>query len=104
MTNPYRQDAAAVLAAHASTPAGLTPAEAGARLAADGPNELRETVSRPAWRMLLAQFIEPMILILLAAAGFAVLLAALYSIMMAVKHHVLQPVANIAEAASQTFR
>ncbi len=74
MTNPYRQDAAAVLAAHASTPAGLTPAEAGARLAADGPNELRETVSRPAWRMLLAQFIEPMILILLAAAGFAFVL------------------------------
>ena len=74
MTNSYRQDAAAVLAAHASTPAGLTPAEAGARLAADGPNELRETVSRPAWRMLLAQFIEPMILILLAAAGFAFVL------------------------------
>jgi len=39
--------------------------------------------------------------LLLAAAGFAVLLAALYAIMMAVKHHVLQPVANIAEAASR---
>ena len=71
MTNPYRQDVAAVLAAHASTPAGLPAAEARARLATDGPNELRETVSRPAWRMLLAQFTEPMILILVAAAGLA---------------------------------
>lgn len=47
---------------------GLSAREAEARLAKYGPNELKETVSRPPWKMLLAQFIEPMILILEAAA------------------------------------
>lgn len=53
---------------------GLSAAEAATRLAAHGPNELQETISRPAWKMLLAQFVEPMILILLAAAVLSFLL------------------------------
>ncbi|MDR0993030.1 MAG: cation-translocating P-type ATPase [Verrucomicrobiota bacterium] len=52
---------------HTST-LGLSTAEAAERLQRHGPNELQESISRPAWKMLLAQFIEPMILILIAAA------------------------------------
>ena len=60
--------AADVLRGLSTTPAGLSPEEAADRLSRHGPNELRETASRPAWRMLLGQFTEPMILILEAAA------------------------------------
>ncbi len=68
MSSPHIQTAEEVLAALRSTAAGLSAAEAAARLAGHGPNELQETISRPAWKMLLAQFVEPMILILVAAA------------------------------------
>jgi len=47
---------------------GLSEQEAARRLAADGPNLLREAPPRPAWRMLLDQFRDFMILMLLAAA------------------------------------
>lgn len=68
MNSPHTHTVEAVLADLRSSPEGLSSAEAAARLAAHGPNELQETISRPAWKMLLAQFTEPMILILVAAA------------------------------------
>ena len=71
MIAPHARKIEDVLAALQSSPGGLPAAEAAARLAAHGPNELQETISRPAWKMLLAQFVEPMILILVAAAGLS---------------------------------
>ena len=68
MNAPHSLPIEDVLANHRTALAGLPPAEAAARLAAHGPNELRESISRPAWKMLLAQFVEPLILILVAAA------------------------------------
>jgi Ca2+-transporting ATPase len=56
-----------VLASLGSGAAGLTSAEAAARLAADGPNELAATGARSAWRTFAAQFRNALILILLAA-------------------------------------
>ena len=50
---------------------GLSAAEVAARQRQYGLNEVQEGISRPAWKMLLGQFIEPMILILCAAAGLA---------------------------------
>ena len=47
---------------------GLSADEAARRLAADGANQLQEAPPRPAWRMLLDQFRDFMILMLLAAA------------------------------------
>ncbi len=74
MISPHLQPAAEVLTALRSARNGLSAAEAAARLAAHGPNELQETISRPAWKMLLAQFGEPMILILVAAAALSLAL------------------------------
>ena len=68
MIQPHLQRVEEVLAGLQTSADGLSTAEATARLAAHGPNELQETISRPAWKMLLSQFIEPMILILVAAA------------------------------------
>ncbi|MEO5863246.1 MAG: calcium-translocating P-type ATPase, PMCA-type [Burkholderiales bacterium] len=47
---------------------GLTPSEAVNRLARYGPNEIQEGVRRSPWRMLLDQFTDFMIVVLLAAA------------------------------------
>ena len=74
MTAPHTRKVEEVLAGLRSAAAGLSAAEAAARLAAHGPNELQETISRPAWRMLVAQFVEPMILILVAAAVLSLFL------------------------------
>ena len=71
MIAPHARKIEDVLAALQSSPGGLSAAEAAVRLAAHGPNELQESISRPAWKMLLAQFVEPMILILVAAAGLS---------------------------------
>lgn len=68
MSAVHTQSVEEVLTTQRTTSAGLTPAEAAERLERHGPNELRETISRPAWHMLLAQFREPLILILVAAA------------------------------------
>ncbi len=46
---------------------GLTAAEAAARLARDGPNELRGVPPVPVWHRLLAQFQDPLIYLLLVA-------------------------------------
>jgi len=68
MSHPHTQPLEDILTSLATTSSGLSAAEAAQRLKSHGPNELQESISRPAWRMLLAQFIEPMILILIAAA------------------------------------
>ncbi len=51
--------------------AGLTSAEASGRLTRDGPNALAEAKRRSPWRILLAQFKDLMVLVLVAAAVLA---------------------------------
>ena len=46
---------------------GLSAAEAAARLARDGPNELRAKPLVPVWRRILAQFQDPLVYLLLVA-------------------------------------
>ncbi|WP_439590301.1 cation-translocating P-type ATPase [Hydrogenophaga sp.] len=50
---------------------GLSAHEAAARLARDGPNELRAAASIPTWRRILGQFQDPLIYLLLAAVAIA---------------------------------
>ncbi len=50
---------------------GLTSQEASRRLAQDGPNELRSTPRRPAWRRFLSQFHDPLVYLLLVAVAVA---------------------------------
>lgn len=50
---------------------GLTAAEAARRLASDGPNTLHERPPVPRWRQALAQLQDPLVYLLLAAAGVA---------------------------------
>ena len=56
---------------------GLTALEAAARLARHGPNELDATPRTPAWRILLHQFSGLIVILLLAAAGVALLMGEL---------------------------
>ena len=66
---PYLEPGAAVAAAHGTEPAvGLSTAEAGRRFAEVGANALAETARIPAWRRLIEQFRDVLILVLLAAA------------------------------------
>jgi Ca2+-transporting ATPase len=67
-SEPWRRDEADV-AAELGTDvgSGLTSAEAAARLARYGPNELEAAAAVPAWRKFLAQFADPLIYLLLAA-------------------------------------
>ncbi|KQV81197.1 cation-translocating P-type ATPase [Rhizobacter sp. Root1221] len=53
------------------TERGLDAAEAARRLAAEGPNTLRSTSPRPAWRRLLAQYNDPLVYLLLVAVAIA---------------------------------
>ena len=70
VVEPWRRDARAVALDLASdAERGLTTVEAAARLAAVGPNELEARAVRPAWRRFVDQFTNPMILVLLGAAG-----------------------------------
>ena len=57
-----------------SSPSGLTGAEAGKRLAAAGPNELKASERVSPWRLLLEQFKNVLILILLGATGLSIAL------------------------------
>ena len=57
-----------------SSPSGLTGAEAGKRLAAAGPNELKASKRVSPWRLLLEQFKNVLILILLGATGLSIAL------------------------------
>ncbi|MEI2680023.1 MAG: HAD-IC family P-type ATPase [Burkholderiaceae bacterium] len=50
---------------------GLTQAEASKRLAQCGPNALRATTALPAWRRWLSHFNDPLVFLLLGAAGVA---------------------------------
>ena len=50
---------------------GLSAHEAAARLARDGPNELRAAAPIPTWRRILRQFQDPLIYLLLAAVAIA---------------------------------
>jgi potassium/sodium efflux P-type ATPase len=52
---------------------GLSTREATRRLARDGPNELRAAPPTPGWRLLLAQFQDPLIYLLLGAIAIALL-------------------------------
>jgi Ca2+-transporting ATPase len=68
----YRQPADAVLAALATDPRrGLTEAEARARLARHGRNELAGEPPAPAWRRFLAQFRDVLVVLLLAATAIS---------------------------------
>ena len=52
---------------------GLSTQEAAARLAKNGSNELQSAPPDPAWRRVLAQFQDPLIYLLLAAIGIALI-------------------------------
>ncbi|MBM4374459.1 MAG: cation-translocating P-type ATPase [Deltaproteobacteria bacterium] len=60
----------------ASSAEGLTAIEARARLERQGPNALPEQPGDPAWKRLLSQFLNPIVLTLLAAAAIAVFVGA----------------------------
>jgi Ca2+-transporting ATPase len=69
---PWVEDAAAVAAAHRTDPeAGLTNAEAGARLHRFGPNRLERQTPVPRWRKFLRQFKSPLVYLLLAAVAIS---------------------------------
>jgi calcium-translocating P-type ATPase len=78
----YNLDGDAVLEALHSSATGLSSPEADARLTAFGPNEIafRKT---PAWRRLLQQFNDPMVIILMATACVTGVLSILGSHMLA---------------------
>ncbi|MES2683574.1 MAG: cation-translocating P-type ATPase [Pseudomonadota bacterium] len=67
----HQQSSEKVLAQLSVTADGLSPAEAAARLASNGPNVLKEAQSVSAWRILIAQFNSLMIWILFAAGAVA---------------------------------
>lgn len=70
---PWLVDAADVAGRLGTDPsAGLSGAEAAARLARVGPNLLETTAPVPAWRKLLAQFVDPLVFLLLAAVAISV--------------------------------
>lgn len=50
---------------------GLSAEEAARRLEADGPNELRDAKPVPTWRKVLAQFQDPLVYLLVAAAAIS---------------------------------
>ena len=71
----WGMDALEVAARLGSDPAtGLASTEAARRLALDGPNELEEVASRPAWRLFLDQFANTMIVVLLVALAMTALI------------------------------
>ncbi|BEU98591.1 cation-translocating P-type ATPase (plasmid) [Acidovorax sp. DW039] len=68
LRDPSRLSAAEVLQALASdADKGLSAQDASDRLRQDGPNQLRATSPQPAWRLLLSQFNDPLIYLLLGA-------------------------------------
>ncbi len=71
----YDQDAAAVQQALDSSPRGLSPAEAEARLATHGKNRLAEAKKDSLLKRFLKELVNPMILVLLAAAAISAGLA-----------------------------
>ncbi|MCA9660489.1 MAG: cation-translocating P-type ATPase [Myxococcales bacterium] len=68
------EPAADARAAEGSSPTGLSAAEAQRRLAEHGRNELERGRGRPAWRLLVDQFLSPVIGLLTAACVIAAVL------------------------------
>ncbi|MDH4321664.1 MAG: HAD-IC family P-type ATPase, partial [Desulfobulbaceae bacterium] len=68
---PHTQTAESIWESLQTAPEGLSPAEAKKRLAQHGPNLLREGKRRPPWAMLLDQYRDPMIILLLVAAAIS---------------------------------
>ena len=66
--NDYLKEPAAVLKGLGSNPGGLSPQEAGRRLEQWGPNRLKDAEKKSFLTRLKEQIVNPMILILLAAA------------------------------------
>ena len=71
----YTQTEQEALQALSSAAGGLSEAEAAGRLAQHGPNKLAEGKKTPAWRRLLEQLADPMIIILLCAAAVSAVTA-----------------------------
>jgi P-type Ca2+ transporter type 2C len=72
---PHALPPAAVVAHFGTDPVrGLTRSEAVRRLTIAGPNELPAAARAPAWRMLLAQCKNVLIMILLVAIGLSLVL------------------------------
>jgi Ca2+-transporting ATPase len=69
---PYRRPAEEVVAwLKSDARKGLSSADAKARLASHGPNELAQQKPVPAWKKLLVQFRDPLVILLLLAALMA---------------------------------
>ena len=66
MVNDYNRSPQEVLEELHTSPLGLTAAEAAARLAAHGPNKLKEAEKPSLLRRFLAQLKDPMLLMLMA--------------------------------------
>jgi magnesium-transporting ATPase (P-type) len=65
---PWSVDAPVIASAlHTDPERGLTSAEAETRLADTGPNRLQSAPPVPAWKKLLAEFVDPLVFLLLAA-------------------------------------
>ncbi|MEO8506833.1 MAG: HAD-IC family P-type ATPase, partial [Betaproteobacteria bacterium] len=71
---PHTLSAEAFAAELATTPAGLASAEAARRLAEFGPNELQERRRTGAWTLLVAQFRNMLVVILLVATALSAVL------------------------------
>jgi cation-transporting P-type ATPase F len=67
-------DVDAVLQAVQGGPQGLTATEASARLQRDGKNAITGSRGVPVWRKLLAQFLEPLVVVLIGAAVLSIVL------------------------------
>jgi Ca2+-transporting ATPase len=68
------ESAEAVAALNSNVQRGLSDAEAASRLSVHGPNEIQEAKKEPLWKLLLDQFKETLILILIAAALVSILI------------------------------
>jgi Mg2+-importing ATPase len=68
---PWNTPLALLLAELRATTGGLTSGEAGRRLSECGPNDAFRRRRRPLWRQILHRFANPLILILLFAAGLS---------------------------------
>ena len=77
MVNDYNRSPQEVLEELHTSPLGLTAAEAAARLAAHGPNKLKETEKPSLLQRFLTQLKDPMLLILMAAAAVSAVTNAL---------------------------
>ena len=75
LAGPYEIDAAELTGRLGTDPrGGLSPSEAAERLRADGPNELEERPGPTVWQLLIAQFNNFLVFLLVGAAGISLLL------------------------------